>query len=159
MDRIVRFAAERCGEFFVSSYWIKGMLSNFKYALASFSKYSNLSSEIFKNSKIKKFFLNFKNWYLTRFSFPRAVFVFSAFNSALAVREALCLGIPCMAIVDTNISGHAVNLAIPGNDDSLEALIFYSEIISGFVLSSKFTAIFLWYLNIRKSDRLKSFTQ
>jgi small subunit ribosomal protein S2 len=159
MDRIVKFAALRCGEFFASSYWIKGMLSNFKYALASFSKYSNITNDFFKNQKISKFFLNFKNWYLTRFSYPRGIFVFSAYSSALAVREALCLGIPCMAIVDTNISGHAACLAIPGNDDSLDALIFYSEIVSTFILLSKFLSVFSWYVNIRKSSRLVNFTQ
>jgi len=60
----------------------------------------------------------------------------------MAVREALCFGVPCLGIVDTNISGHAVTLPIPGNDDSIEALIFYNEIVSNIILLNKFSSVF-----------------
>jgi ribosomal protein S2 len=77
----------------------------------------------------------------------------------LAVLEASASGIPCIAIADTNIKSQIIHLAIPGNDDSLESLIFYSEVISNFVLLCKFGFALLWCSKIRRSSRLISFEE
>jgi ribosomal protein S2 len=53
-------------------------------------------------------------------------------------KESLYLGIPCLGIVDTNVSGHIVNIPIPGNDDSLDCIVFYNTHVSQYILEKKY---------------------
>jgi small subunit ribosomal protein S2 len=157
MSQVIKFAALRCGEFYVNTFWIRGMLCNFRYAAVSFTKLAKININLFKNAQINKRFSNFKKWFFTRFTLPGTIITFSAYHSAFVVTEALDAGVPCIGIVDTNISGHAVTAPIPGNDDSLEAMAFYGEIISSVVLFNKFAHVFGWYMGTRKSSRLIGF--
>jgi len=83
------------------------------------------------------------NFFLTRLTWPRAVFISGAQQSLQAVKECRTMNIPCIAICDTNFPSHYVNFAIPGNDDSIDAIIFYNSIISQFIVYLKFCSIFL----------------
>jgi hypothetical protein len=65
------------------------MLSNFLEVSKSCSL-KKAKSENLNNKRFNYFNFNFSNWYLTRFSWPRAIFVSSAFNSSLAIHEAYC---------------------------------------------------------------------
>jgi len=49
--------------------------------------------------------------------------------------------VPCLGIVDSNTYSHVVNIAIPGNDDSLDCLVFYNEFISKYIMSKKFAYV------------------
>ena len=73
------------------------------------------------------------------------------------MKECRVINIPCIAVCDTNFRSHYVNFAIPGNDDSVDALIFYNSIISAFIVYLKFSSIFLWFLSVKRSFRLKNF--
>jgi ribosomal protein S2 len=113
------------------------MISNFRFVAGKFKK-ERENENRFKR-KVLNLMCDF--WYLTRYSSPRLIFSFSAFKSAPAVSEALASGIPCIAVIDTNVKSQAVSLPIPGNDDSLDSIIFYNEIISNFVLRCKFSFV------------------
>jgi len=78
-------------------------------------------------------------------------------SSYQPAKETISLGIPCIGIVDSNTYTHVVSIALPGNDDSVECLVFYNEFISKFILLKKFSLILLWFFNIRKHKRLLAF--
>jgi ribosomal protein S2 len=54
------------------------------------------------------------------------VFISSAFFSSIAVKECSKAKIPCISIIDTNVKSYGINLAIPGNDDNLDCVLFYN---------------------------------
>jgi ribosomal protein S2 len=68
---------------------------------------------------------NLHQWLLSRESWPRSIFVSSVYNSAPPVREALYLGVPCFGVVDTNTLCDFITRPFPGNDESMDCLIFY----------------------------------
>ena len=51
--------------------------------------------------------------------------------------------IPCMGIVDTNTHAQSCSIAVPGNDDSIECIIFYNELVSEYILFRKFVYVFI----------------
>jgi ribosomal protein S2 len=59
-----------------------------------------------------------------------------------------------MAVVDTNMKSQSINLAIPGNDESFGCIVYYNEVISNYILLSKFNLVFLWYVSVRNKKRL-----
>jgi len=152
VEKFISHTAKICGEFFCSS-WVNGIISNFRFVAGKLKK----ERENENRFKRKNFNLMCDFWYLTRYSSPRLIFSFSAFKSASAISEALAYGIPCIAIVDTNVKSQAIALPIPGNDDSLDSIIFYNEIISSFVLKCKFGLVLVWFSSIRKSFRVINF--
>lgn len=103
-------------------------------------------------------FDNLNYWLMTRFSWPRAVFTSSVHSTQAPVREAFYLGIPCFGVVDTNTYCNTVSIPFPGNDDSLDALVFYNDIVTNFILLKKLRLIIFWFYNIRRSDRVISFS-
>lgn len=110
------------------------------------------------NLKIRKskFFKNVfeNNWLFTRFSWPRFLFVSNVLSCPSSVGEALNLGIYCLAIVDTNVRSNAINIAVPGNDESLYSIIFYNELVCNYILLCKFKSMILWFSNIRNYKKL-----
>jgi small subunit ribosomal protein S2 len=70
-------------------------------------------------------------------SLPDAIFVVDVGHEEIAVREANKLGIPVIAVVDTNCSPGAVDYAIPGNDDAMRAIKLYAEGVADAVLDGK----------------------
>jgi ribosomal protein S2 len=111
-----------------------------------------------RSRKANKRSLNvYNNFFLTRLTWPRAIFISGAKQSLQAVKECRTANIPCIAICDTNFPSHYVNFAIPGNDDSIDAIVFYNSIISQFIVYLKFCSVFLWYVNISRVRRFKSF--
>jgi ribosomal protein S2 len=57
--------------------------------------------------------------------------------------EALSLGIFCLGIVDTNVKSQSVSIAVPGNDESLNSVIFYNNLICNYILLLKFKSVML----------------
>lgn len=86
------------------------------------------------------------------------LFLFSALKNNFILREAYNFRIPCIAIVDTNVSSQGITLPIPGNDDSFEAILFFGEIISHQILFVKLSTIHHWFSNIRLSKRFINFS-
>jgi ribosomal protein S2 len=66
------------------------------------------------------------------------VFISSVDTSAHPSKECTYANIPCLGVVDTNISGHITNMAMPGNDDALDCIVFYNTHLSQYILEKKF---------------------
>ena len=157
VDRYVRYSALNCGEFSATGRWIRGSISNYRTVFNAYRRLNDLSGTVLSVKK-KGFSSFFSNWFLTRYSWPRAVFISSLHFSYFPAKEALSLKIPSISVVDTNSWTQAASIAIPGNDESLGCLVFYNDIISNFILSRKFNLVSLWYFNIRSISRVVSFT-
>ena len=127
--------AERCGMYYVSNRWLGGMLTNFKTIEKRIDKYNKLiemeengvfdvlpKKEVIKlkgeRDKLEKNIGGIKN--MT--AIPQALFVVDPKVEHNAVLEAKKLGIPVVAIVDTNCDPDEVDYVIPGNDDAIRAV-------------------------------------
>ena len=138
---IVAKMAENCGQYYVNHKWLGGMLTNWKTISQSIKKIKSIDSQLnsddehlvkkerLKLEKIKeKLELNL-NGIKSIGGKPDLVFVIDALKESLAIAEAKTLGIPVMAIADTNVNPDPIDYIIPGNDDSIKAIELYCRII------------------------------
>ncbi len=134
-----RLQAERCEQFYVNRRWLGGMLTNFKTVKKSIERFKELlelvadeekTGELSKkelarvnrqNEKYRKSLDGIKE--MSRL--PDAMFVIDVNRESIAVNEAHRLGIPIVAVVDSNCNPDNIDLVIPGNDDSLRAIQLY----------------------------------
>lgn len=120
----VTSASNSCGEMSWTTDWVYGLVSNY---LTLYRVYRRLRkySPLAHKGRQKWFLKNVHNWMFTRLTWPRAIFVSSVYNSFAPVKEALYLGIPCFGVVDTNVPGRYVSMPFPGNDESINCLVYY----------------------------------
>jgi small subunit ribosomal protein S2 len=149
---IVALEAQRAGMPFVEQRWLGGMLTNFKTVKGSLKKLKEMQAtkEVGGESKIKKEALMFdreiskleKNigGIQDMASLPDALFVIDVGYHKIAVAEAKKLGIPVIAVVDTNHSPVGIDYVIPGNDDSAKAIELYARAMADAVLEGKANA-------------------
>jgi small subunit ribosomal protein S2 len=142
--------AQRCGMPYVSQRWLGGMLTNFKTIRQSIKRLRELeetteagsSTEFTKKEmlglvrerdKLQRALGGIKQMD----NLPNAVFIIDVGHEEIAVREASKLGIPVVAVVDTNCSPDGVDYPIPGNDDAMRAIQLYAQGIADAVLDGK----------------------
>ncbi len=139
--------AERCGMPYVSHRWLGGMLTNFKTVRLSVKRYLDLEEQREKNDGVKlskkqalrrdreiaKMGRNFDGIRDMR-RLPDALFVIDVRHEKIAVSEASKLGIPIVAVVDTNNLFENVDYMVPGNDDALRAVELYVSAAADAVL-------------------------
>jgi small subunit ribosomal protein S2 len=142
--------AVRCGMPYVTQRWLGGMLTNFKTIRQSIKRLKSLEEitepgavteftkkEILRltreKDKLEKTLGGIKNMD----ALPNAVFLIDVGHEEIAVREARKLGIPVIAIVDTNCSPELIDYPIPGNDDAMRAIQLYAEGIADAVIDGK----------------------
>jgi small subunit ribosomal protein S2 len=142
----VATAAKRCGQYFVNHRWLGGMLTNWKTISNSIRRLRDLDEQVNQQESglTKKELLN-----LTRErdkleralggikemgGLPDLLFIIDTNKEAIAVEEARRLGIPVIAVVDSNSDPTGIRFPIPGNDDALRAIETYCDLISGAVL-------------------------
>jgi small subunit ribosomal protein S2 len=147
---IVAEEAQRCGMPFVDHRWLGGMLSNFKTVKQSIKRLKDLETmkqdgtfermakrEALSLSreldKLEKSLGGIKDMN----ALPDAVFVIDVGYHKIAVTEAKKLGIPIVAVVDTNHSPDGIAYVIPGNDDSSRAIRLYARGVADAVLEGK----------------------
>ncbi len=147
---IVAEEAQRAGMPYVDARWLGGMLTNFKTVKASTKRLKEMEAtveagEVEKMSKkeallfsremvkLQKSIGGIKN--LT--GLPDAIFVIDVGYHKIAITEAAKLGIPIVAIVDTNHSPDGVAYVIPGNDDSSRAIRLYARGVADAVLEGR----------------------
>lgn len=144
---IIQEAAERSGQYYVNHRWLGGMLTNWRTINASIRRLKNLEA-MFSNpeeSKLtKKELLGLQREYdkLQRSlggiknmgGLPDAVVVIDTNKENIAVAEANKLGIPVIAVVDSNCPPEGVDILIPGNDDSTRALRLYTRLMTDAIL-------------------------
>tara|TARA_R110002073_G_scaffold225733_9_gene386529 strand:- start:993 stop:1844 length:852 start_codon:yes stop_codon:yes gene_type:complete len=145
----IAIAAKRCAQYYVNHRWLGGTLTNWRTISHSISRLRDLEAlldggEEAASGLTKKELLN-----LTREreklelslggikdmgGIPDLMFVIDTNKEAIAVQEARKLGIPVVAVVDTNCDPDPINFPIPGNDDASRAITLYCELIADAVL-------------------------
>jgi small subunit ribosomal protein S2 len=142
--------AERAAQPFVNQRWLGGMLTNFKTIRQSIKRLGELtelaaSGALEKRGKKEATQLRREMDKLERSlggikhmdSLPDALFVVDVGHENIALHEAKKLGIPVVAIVDTNCSPDGIDYVIPGNDDAMRAIQLYAAGIADAVLEGK----------------------
>ena len=146
----IRIEAQRSGMPFVSHRWLGGMLTNFKTVRQSIRRLAELDAmaengTLEQHSKREAQGLRREREKLERSlggikemdSLPDLLFVIDVGHEKIAINEAQKLGIPVVAIVDTNCSPDGVDYVIPGNDDAMRAIQLYAAGIADAVLDGK----------------------
>jgi len=149
----VRSFAEKCGMPFVNERWLGGMLTNFdtiSKRVAKMLEYERMrdSGEFEAMPKKEALLLTRELEKLQRnlgglrgmSKRPDAVFVLDTKKESIAVTEANKLGIPVVAVVDTNVDPELVQYPIPGNDDAIRANSLLSRVIADAVEEGRFIA-------------------
>ena len=146
----IRTHASRCEMPFVSQRWLGGMLTNYKTIRQSVKRLTNLEAMQedggFEGLTKKEVLgLNREQEKLERSlggikkmrALPDVMFVIDVDHEDIAIREARKLGIPVVAVVDTNCSPDGVDYVVPGNDDAMRAIELYTSLIADAVLEGK----------------------
>ena len=141
--------ASRCGEFYITNRWLGGTLTNFVTLRTSIERLKEIESRLGdENSPLtKKERLRLdrerdrmiKNLEGIREmeGLPDALFVVDPKKEAIAIAEANKLGIPVIAIVDTNCDPELIDYIIPGNDDAIRAIrLFASRVADAYIEGS-----------------------
>src|SRR6202034_1116127 len=134
----IKKEAERCAMPYVNQRWLGGMLTNFKTIRQSIKRLAEItelstSGALEKRGKKEATQLRREMEKLERSlggikdmtSLPDALFVVDVAHEKIAVHEAKKLGVPVVAIVDTNCSPDSIEYVIPGNDDAMPAISLY----------------------------------
>ncbi len=142
----IREEAERCGMFFMNHRWLGGTMTNFKTIRKSIQRFKeiekilgNEESHLTKKEvirlerqrrKMDRAFAGIKDME----NLPDALFVVDTVHEHIAIKEANRLGIPVVAVVDTNSDPEEVDFPIPGNDDAIRAIRLFTSRIADNVL-------------------------
>lgn len=146
----VKEEAERCGMFYVNQRWLGGMLTNFNTIRQRVERLQELEQmeeegvfEVLPKKEVAR--LQHEKQKLDKFlhgikemkSLPAAVFIIDPRKEKIAVAEARKLGIPIVAIVDTNCDPDEIDYIIPGNDDAIRAVRLLTSKMADAVLEGK----------------------
>ena len=136
----VEAEAKRCGMFYVSQRWLGGMLTNFKTIKSRVDRLDKIEQmeqngdmdllpkkEVIKLMHEKEKLLKNVGGIRNMKELPGAMFVVDPKKEHIAILEARALGIPVVAIVDTNCDPDEVDVVIPGNDDAIRAVKLIAE--------------------------------
>ncbi|NLN15624.1 MAG: 30S ribosomal protein S2 [Tissierellia bacterium] len=142
--------AKRCNMPYVNQRWLGGMLTNYKTIKKRIERLHELEQmeeeglfDVLPKKEVIK--LNHERERLEKFlggikdmeGLPDALFIVDPRKERIAVREAHILGIPVVAIVDTNCDPDEVDFVIPGNDDAIRAVKLLTETIANAVLEGR----------------------
>ncbi len=145
----VKEEAERCGMPYVNARWLGGMLTNFTTIRTRIARLNQLRTmrddgtfELLPKKEVIK--LNLEIEKLEKFmggiqnmnKIPGALFIVDPRKERIAVAEAKKLGIPIIAIVDTNCDPDEIDAVIPGNDDAIRAVKLIAETIASAVIEA-----------------------
>jgi small subunit ribosomal protein S2 len=141
--------AERCEQFYVNNRWLGGMLTNFstiRKSVQRLKKIERMEVDGTFNSLTKKEIASLQKekakleknlgGIKEMTSLPGILFVVDTRKEAIAVAEAQRLGIPIVAIVDTNCNPEGITYPIPGNDDAIRSISLFTQIIANAVIEA-----------------------
>ena len=149
-SKVVREAATRSASPYVDHRWLGGMLTNFKTVKNSIKRLKDLD-EMFdsgqadrlikkerlglerERTKLERSLSGIKNMS----SLPDALFVIDVKYEYIAIAEARKLGIPVVAVVDTNCKPEGIDYIIPGNDDAIRSIRLYAETIADAIIEGR----------------------
>jgi small subunit ribosomal protein S2 len=138
----IQLEAVRSGQFYVNNRWLGGMLTNFRTVRKSIDHFKELLALVEDEEQVgelSKKELSRINRAITKYRksldgiremsrLPDALFVIDILKEHIAISEARRLGIPIVAIIDTNCSPKGIDLPIPANDDAIRAIQLYCEL-------------------------------
>jgi small subunit ribosomal protein S2 len=140
---IIEQEAQRCGAFFVTERWLGGMLTNFQTIRKQIRRLKELERGQEENAfefytKKERLLLERERIKLEKYlsgvkemgRLPGAVFVVDARREIIAVKEAHRLGVPVLAIADTNADPDLIDYPIPGNDDAIRSVSLITAAIA-----------------------------
>ena len=141
--------AKDTNQFYVNHRWLGGMLTNWKTISNSIKRYKKLSVDLKKENtgftKKENLKMGIQRDKLERSlggivdmkKIPNMIFIIDTNVEDLAVKEALKLNIPIVAIIDTNSDPEGINYPIPGNDDARRAINLYCELVKETILDAQ----------------------
>jgi small subunit ribosomal protein S2 len=145
--------AARCSMYYVNHRWLGGLLTNFSTIQKSIQRLKELEEmsrdgryELLTKKEVQRLERERKHLVQNLVGIkdmpglPDVLFVVDSHNEEIAVREAHKLGIPVVAIVDTNCDPDLVDYVIPGNDDALRAIRLFTSRIADAVLEGRLAA-------------------
>ena len=149
-QQAVEREAKRCGMFYVNNRWLGGMLTNFstiKKSLLRLKKIEKMEVDgTFQNltkkeisrlqkekSRLEKNLAGIKEMK----DLPGILFIIDTRKETIAVAEAQRLGIPIVAVVDTNCNPEGIDFPIPGNDDAIRAITLFTQIVANAVIEAE----------------------
>jgi small subunit ribosomal protein S2 len=147
----VQEEAERCGAYYVSNRWLGGTLTNFQTIKQSVDRLKKLEEmledptqteglkkrELLEMSRERERLLHTLGGIKSMRKLPDAMFVIDTIKEDIAVREANKLGIPVVAVVDTNCDPDMIDYRIPGNDDAIRAIRLFCAAVSDAVIEGR----------------------
>ena len=145
----IKEEAERCGQFYVNSRWLGGMLTNFKTIRSRVERLNKLNNmekmgefDLLPKKEVSKLKIErdkletnlggIKNMR----SLPGLMFVVDPAQEDIAVKEARDLNIPIVAITDTNCDPDLIDHVIPGNDDAIRAVKLIASVIADAIIEA-----------------------
>ena len=146
----IRDEAERAGAYFVNARWLGGMLTNFRTIRSRIARLNQLKAmeadgtfDLLPKKEVTKLQLEIQK--LEKFmggikdmkQLPGALFIVDPRKERIAVAEAKKLGIPIVAIVDTNCDPDEIDYVIPGNDDAIRAVRLIAHTMAEAVIEGK----------------------
>ena len=148
-QQAIQKEAERCGMYYVNNRWLGGMLTNFstiKKSLQRLKKiekmeidgtFDNLTKKEVsaltkEKAKLEKNLGGIKEMK----DLPGIIFIIDTHKEEIAVAEAHRMGIPVVAVVDTNCNPEGITYPIPGNDDAIRAISLFTSIIANAVIEA-----------------------
>ena len=146
----IKEEAARCGQYYVNARWLGGMLTNFKTMRGRVDRLTQLKKmqedgtfdmlpkkEVMKHlgeiEKLEKYLGGVKKMK----KLPGAIFIIDTRKERNAIAEAHKLGIPVVAIADTNCDPDEIDYPIPGNDDAIRAIKLIASVMANAVLEGK----------------------
>jgi len=146
---IVAEYASKCGQFYVNHRWLGGMLTNWGTIIKSIKKLESLEktlsdpevSETYTKKELLEMSRNCEKLekslggIRTLGGKPDLLFIIDTNKEHLAIKEAQKLGIPILAVVDTNSDPDGIDYLIPGNDDAIRSIKLYCQLISNAALA------------------------
>ncbi|MBR2327214.1 MAG: 30S ribosomal protein S2 [Clostridia bacterium] len=145
----IKSEAERAGQFYINARWLGGMLTNFKTIRKRIERLNQLDKmaedgtfdllpkkEVVKlkleAEKLQKYLGGIREMH----KLPAAIFIVDPKKERNAVSEARKLGVPIIAIVDTNCDPDEIDYPIPGNDDAIRAVKLIAETLANAVIEA-----------------------
>ena len=146
----IKEAAEKCDMYYINNRWLGGMLTNFATIKKSIARLKRIEKEevdgtfdklpkkevillLKEKDKLEKNFAGIKDME----NIPDMLFVIDPMQEAIAISEARKLGIPVVAVVDTNCNPEIIDYPIPGNDDAIRAISLFANVIASAVIEGQ----------------------
>lgn len=146
----IKEEAERCGQFYVNNRWLGGLLTNYQTVQKSIQKLKDIEAMredgrfdmLTKKERLKldreheglmKNLAGIKDMN----GLPDMLFIIDVRKEDIAVKEANRIGVPIVAVVDTNCSPEGIDQVIPGNDDALRAIRLFASRIADAIIEGK----------------------